>query len=273
MEKVNAVTTLDGVAVTLRLPVVLNEIYSLKYIFGLPHHISGNEFIVPSLDASSIGYNIRERQYFLMNHLNDFCKKGLYNPQFICVNVQFKQYTPKDCILRDIEDKSRQQSTCPTHQLKLEGGIFFQEIFHNIWFFYVGKQQQAILNCGKGNVELALNETGIIHLSSQCKITIDKRIIGGKLIGESAVIESKVKTISKDFFQVPNNKFVSPSAFHYKNKFYDSLIFPKDETPPTMRPWKTYHHTWDIYIYIIIILTTVLIILALVIFCVCACKH
>lgn len=96
--------TKKGIAVVLSLLVIEKELYKLKHVLAIPHHLNANEFALPVLDFSFIGYNIRKRQVFTLNDYDNFCQKRKHHSSdFICRNVEFRVYTANDCVLFDIK--------------------------------------------------------------------------------------------------------------------------------------------------------------------------
>lgn len=273
-DEIKSVVTKNGVLVVLTLPVIFKDQYVLKNVFALPHHMVGNEFVIPSVNYSSIGINLKKKEYFSMKNMHQYCKKRRYHPlEHLCAGVEMQLLTPNDCVVRDLIDKSQNKSICPIHKFKIEGGNFFQELFSNVWFYFVENDQTIKLNCGELDSTIFLNKTGIIHLSSKCRVTVGSRIIGGKLIGNNAITETKLKIIDTNFSQLTNDFHILNAGFHYKATFNDSLIFPMANVtvPQITRPWNEYHHTWEVYKYIILALIILLIVFGLIIYCVCFC--
>lgn len=208
-----------------------------------------------------------------MKHLNDFCKRRLYHTSdLICNDIQFQEYMVNDCVIRDIEDKSQHETTCVMDNFKIEGEMFFQELFHNVWFFYLKNKQTAKLSCGTNNSNINLNKTGIIHLSSKCKIILGKRIISGKLVSENFIVETKMKAMNLNFLILTSNFLIIDSTVNSKTDHNSSLIFPiANDTLSITRVWNEYNHSFIIYKYIIIGFGVLLIILLIVIVCLCYC--
>ena len=165
------------------------EDYELLQINCIPERIEDNTFKDVKMSAPTVGVNYNINLYFettLENILKAPRRSDLV--YVLQLPIFFNIDDTENCVIDQLYRKHGFE-TCPTRVFISKGSIWKEMWTHNAWMFIIPSHTTVFVTCGSRREEVALNNSGIIHVTSDC-------IIQSRLIRLEAKITHEAPTVT-----------------------------------------------------------------------------
>lgn len=149
----------------LEVPLVSKTVYNFYHLYSLPIK---NKTIIPSTY-----YMLNNEQYY--SNLNEKCKEILPY-EFLCKTVNLMPINDDSSCEVQIVTLSTNYKNCKQIPVIL-GDIKIQEIENNYWIIVLNNQTKMSISCSANQYIKQIKNTNIIHIPSNCFVTINGIII------------------------------------------------------------------------------------------------